>query len=234
MQCPSKVPDVQDKFAEMTSAASEADNAEQRAEKKVQEVEDTEKVLLQNVGNGLELTVDGIVEYKELVQKAFEEAKEAKKSYQMYGAMCLNILGLGRKLPLVKFEKKIKSDVKVKCKFCENEYTQFVILSDHMLRAHDQEFNDLFKGISTREETSESEKSVKVKSGKGDKESQKKAPVNYVCEICEKVYNNKPARDNHQTLCSGIEDKPKCPDYGKIFESKSGYKKHKKLHKEGK
>ena len=232
MTCPSEDPDATDKFKEMTSAASRADEAEQNAEKKMQEVEDTEKVLLQNVADGLELTVDGIVESKKLLQEAFKEAKEAKESYQMYGAVCLNLMGLGRKLPIVKFEKKIDSNVKVKCRFCEKVYTQFVILSEHMLRVHHEEFDELVKGILGRGETSESgsEKSVEVKSGKGGKKSSQKSSVNkesYVCEISEKVYNNEPARDNHQRLCSGIENKPKCPDCGKVFESKGGYKKHK-------
>ena len=161
----------------------------------------------------------------------------------MYGTTCLNVIGLGRKLPLVKFQNKMGSSVKVKCRFCDKDYVEFVRLSEHMLRAHHEEFDDLVKGVLVRGEASEgsSEKSTSVegKSGessekggsseKGKSSQRVSGNKEYICEVCEKSYNNAPARDSHQILCSGIPNKPKCPPCGKVFESRSGYKKHKSV-----
>ena len=165
---------MNEKFEEMTSAASRADEAEKGAEQKLQEVEDKEKVLLKTVTDGVELTTDGIVEFKNLVQEALKQEQEAKKSYQMYGTTCLNVMGLGRKLPLVKFQNKMESSVKVKCRFCDKDYVEFVRLSEHMLRAHHEEFDDLVKGVLVRGEASEgsSEKSTSIE-GKSGESSQK-------------------------------------------------------------
>ena len=79
MKCPSKDRDVNEKFEEMTSAAGRADEAEKGAEEKLQEVKDKEKVLLKTVTDGVELTSDGIVEFKNLVKEALKQAQEAKK-----------------------------------------------------------------------------------------------------------------------------------------------------------
>ena len=74
-------------------------------------------------------------------------------------------------------------------------YTQIVILSEHMLREHPEEFDDLVKGILQRGESSEtsSEKSVGTKSGKGSSKKSSDKKQSYVCEICKKVFNNEPA-----------------------------------------
>ena len=137
----------------------------------------------------------------------------------------------------------MESSAKVKCRFCDKDYVEFVRLSEHMLRAHHDQFDDLVKGVLTREEASEgsSEKSTcvegksgetseKGESGNKGKSSQKvSGNKEYICKVCGTSYNNAQARDSHQILCSGIPNKPKCPSCGKVFENRGAYKRHKNM-----
>ena len=216
MECPTDDPDVTEKFEEMTAAASKAHESEQTAKGKVEEVSEKEKVLLKCVKDGLELTSEGIAEYRKLVQDAFKEAKDAKASYQMYGTTCLNTMGLGRKLKLVKFESKMSTE-NIKCKFCEKGFQQFAILSEHMIRVHHGEFESDVMSSTTVESSSSANKS-----GNADEQYYK-----YPCDKCNKRFNNESGCTAHKKLCSGVENKPLCPTCGKTFVSKKAYRKHK-------
>ena len=101
-------------FLEMTSAAGKAYSAEGEAKKRIQEVHGQEKVLSETVAEGLVLSADGMKEFVNLVEEAFEVCKDAKHQYQTYGTTYLNIIGWGRNLPLVKFESKMMSSEIVK------------------------------------------------------------------------------------------------------------------------
>ena len=54
----------------MTAAAGEAVNAENAAKKSVCSVEEQEKILVEHVADGLEMTADGIKLFRDMVCKA--------------------------------------------------------------------------------------------------------------------------------------------------------------------
>ena len=65
----------------MTAAAGEAVNAENAAKKSVCSVEEQEKILVECVADGLEMTADGIKLFRDMVCEALKQCKEAKASY---------------------------------------------------------------------------------------------------------------------------------------------------------
>ena len=81
--CPTTEPVAQEAFSKMTAAAGKAIGAENAAKKSVGNVSEQEKILLERVADGLEMTVDGIKLYRDMVCKALKECKDAKASYQM-------------------------------------------------------------------------------------------------------------------------------------------------------
>ena len=199
--CPTTEPVAQEAFSKMTAAAGKAIGAENAAKKSVGNVSEQEKILLERVADGLEMTVDGVKLYRDMVCKALKECKDAKASYQMYGTTCLTTIGLGSKLPLAKFEQKMSSDEKLKCKFCEKVYDRFDVMSDHMLYAHPDEI-----GI-----TSVMEKWYKVRM--------------FSCKSCKLEFNNDEARISHEPICSGDPSTRKCKKCQKIMSVRK-YKNH--------
>ena len=200
--CPTTEPVAQKAFSKMTAAAGKAIGAENAAKKSVGNVSEQEKILLEHVADGVEMTVDGIKLYKDMVCKALKECKDAKASYQMYGTTCLTTIGLGSKLPLAKFERKMSSGEKIKCKFCEKAYDRFDIMSDHLLRVHPDEI-----GIT----------SVMEKQYKGRM---------FSCKSCKLEFNNDEARVSHEPICSGDPKTRKCKKCHRIMLVRK-YKNHK-------
>ena len=254
MKCPGDDAEAKENFSEMTSAAGKAYSAEDKAKKKIQEVHGQEKVLLETVAEGLMLSTDGMKEFVNLVEEAFKACKDAKRHYQMYGTTCLNIIGLGRKLPLVKFERKMMSGEIVKCKFCERTFQHFAAMSEHMLRAHCEELGLEFEeevnsetiencdsvadGEGDRLTNSESKRNSDIAAdGKGDRLTNSESKGNsdiaadgqgdrLICKVCKKRFNNVAECESHQNICSGVPEHPKCPRCQKVFGSKNAYKKH--------
>ena len=191
----------------MTAAAGEAVNAENAAKKSVRSVEEEEKILVERVADGLEMTADGIKLFRDMVCEASKQCKEAKASYQMYGTACLSTIGLGSKLPLVKFEWKMCSDVKIKCKFCENVYDRFEVMSDHMLHAHHDKI-----GVKSVMEKNRGKSSRT--SGSDKKQNEVRM---FACNSCKLEFNNEEARVSHEPICSGDPSTRKCRKCQKIM-----------------
>ena len=212
VECPpTKDVGAKQAFDEMTESAGQAHDAEIEAETNAEQVQNKANELLAAVGDRVELTQEGINEYIELVNQALKSAKESKAKNMGFGMTCLNLIGLCNRLPLANFEKKVSSRKQVKCKFCDKKYKKFVIMSEHMLRAHAKELG-IDVSVEDNAESSEHEQVRKVKS--------------YTCGKCKKVFNNLPACTSHENICSGDPDRPKCAKCGKVFGTKNSYKKH--------
>ena len=211
MTCPTSEAVAQKVFSKMTEAAGAANNAEKGAKKGLRNVEEQEKILVERAGEGMQITGEGVKLYREMVRDAFKQCKAAKAAYQTFGTACLSTIGLGSKLPLAKFERKISSDAKVKCKFCEIVFDRFAKASEHMLRVHHEEI-----GVDLVTECA----------GNGKESSRGKQDANgYHCSTCSLSFNNAEACISHEPICSGDPSTRKCRKCGKILILKK-YKDH--------
>lgn len=210
MQCPSDDPVVVQKFKEMTDAAKRAHVSEVDIEKKTKEI--GKDKLLRLVNGDLELTEDGFKEFSKLVVEQFKLLEKAKEAYQSYGMTCLNTLGLGRLIPVAKFQKKAVNEEKFKCTFCAKLFTDFNKLSEHMLRCHSEKFTAPIEKIWEKE---------KEKGNTSDKYNR------YECSKCKTMFNSLTNRDAHEIRCSGESGKKICSGCNKVF-SVNAIKTHRK------